>query len=197
MAAVLEHLEPEDAAPVARVLLSAGFTRIEISVDSSSPFASASVIASIVRERAVVGIGSVTETSDVRRARDAGCAFVSTLGVHDAVARAAVRAKIGLQSAAFTTTECLQAVNDGADTLVLFPAFVLGPEGVGMIKHAVPASVRIMVAGGVGPGNFSTWIPAGVHGFVLGPSIYIRGWPSNRVAEAALQAANARARCLL
>ena len=92
---------------------------------------------------------------------------------------------LGSYPGVFTATECFAALAAGADALKLFPADVLGLEGLKAIRAVLPAGTRVYAVGGVGPADFADWTAAGADGFGLGSALFRPGWPAARVAEAA------------
>ena len=82
-------------------------------------------------------------------------------------------------------TECFAALAAGADALKIFPAVVMGREGLKAIRAVLPPGTRVFAVGGVGPADFAGWRAAGADGFGLGSSLFQPGWPVARVAEQA------------
>ena len=74
-----------------------------------------------------------------------------------------------------TPTECFAALAAGADGLKIFPAFLIGPEGLKAIRAVLPPMTQVYMVGGVGPDNFAAWRKAGASGFGLGTSLYRPG----------------------
>ena len=83
----------------------------------------------------------------------------------------------GLQSwpGVMTPTECFAALAAGADGLKIFPANLIGPEGVKAMRAVLPKSTPVFAVGGAGASNFGEWIKAGADGFGLGTAIYTPG----------------------
>jgi 2-dehydro-3-deoxyphosphogalactonate aldolase len=85
-----------------------------------------------------------------------------------------------------TPTECFAALAAGADGLKIFPASLIGPEGVRAIRAVLPPGTRVYAVGGAGPASFAQWRAAGIDGFGIGTALYT---PGLAVADVAARAA--------
>ena len=70
--AILRGLEPDEAIPVAEVLIEAGFRFIEVPLNSPDPLISIRAIAQQFGNRVVVGAGTVLSAKDVTDVVEAG-----------------------------------------------------------------------------------------------------------------------------
>jgi 2-dehydro-3-deoxyphosphogalactonate aldolase len=86
---------------------------------------------------------------------------------------------------ALTPTECFAALAAGATGLKIFPASIIGPEGVKAMRAVLPARTQVYAVGGAGPANFAEWRRAGADGFGIGSALYT---PGLMVAEVATRA---------
>jgi len=85
-----------------------------------------------------------------------------------------------------TPTECFAALKAGADGLKIFPASLIGPDGVKAIRAVLPKGTQVYAVGGAGANNFAQWFKAGADGFGIGTALYT---PGLTVAEIATRAA--------
>ena len=99
------------------------------------------------------------------------------------------RAVTGLPPA---TTGRAPALAAGADALKIFPAGMMGTEGLRAIRAVLPRGTLVYAVGGVGPRDFADWCAAGADGFGLGSSLFQPEWTVERVSEAARASAAAR-----
>ena len=68
----------------------------------------------------------------------------------------------------------------------IFPASLIGPDGLRAIRAVLPPGCQVYAVGGAGPANFAAWIAAGADGFGLGTALYT---PGLTVAQVAVRAA--------
>lgn len=184
--AILRGLTPEEALPVTDALIEAGITRIEVPLNSPSPFDSISAMVKHASGGALIGAGTVIDTQSVARLQDIGAQMVVSPDCNPEVIAASKTAGMLSFPGVFTPTEALTALRAGADGLKFFPAFKLGVDGFRAIKTILPAGTATYAVGGVGPENFADWKAAGISGFGIGSNLF---QPGMAVAEIA---ANAR-----
>jgi 2-dehydro-3-deoxyphosphogalactonate aldolase len=91
----------------------------------------------------------------------------------------------------FTPTEVYTAIDAGARFLKLFPASTCGPEHFSALRAVLPAGVRVIAVGGIGPADMGPWLTAGVHGFGLGSDLYKPGRSTAEVFDRAKAAVEA------
>lgn len=180
--AILRGITPEEAIDVGAALLEAGIDRIEVPLNSPEPFASIRAMAKDFGDRALIGAGTVLSERDVEQVADAGGRLVVSPNCDTEVIRKTKA--LGLQSfpGVLTPTECFAALGAGADGLKVFPAFLMGTEGLKAIRAVLPAMTEMYMVGGVGPESFADWIRAGANGFGLGSSLFRPGDTAEDVA---------------
>ena len=184
--AILRGIDRREAVDVAAALIDAGIDRIEVPLNSPDPFASIERMVTAFGDRALIGAGTVLTPEDAGRVADVGGKLVVSPNCDAAVI--AKTAALGLQSwpGVLTPSECFAALGAGATGLKVFPAFLMGTEGLKAIRAVLPVDTQMFMVGGVGPDSFGTWLKAGANGFGLGSSLYK---PGDSVAEIAEKAA--------
>jgi len=173
--AILRGITPEEAVPITAALIDAGLSSIEVPLNSPDPYASIFAMASEFGDHALIGAGTVLTLEQVARVAQAGGKLVVSPNTDTAVIRATVAA--GLQSwpGALTPTECFAALAAGATGLKIFPASIIGPEGIRAMRAVLPSKTPVYAVGGAGPSNFAEWVKAGASGFGIGSALYAPG----------------------
>jgi 2-dehydro-3-deoxyphosphogalactonate aldolase len=183
--AILRGLEPAQAVDTAAAIVEAGIAWIEVPLNSPRPLESIAAMRAALGERAEIGAGTVLTPEEVRAVAGAGARFVVSPNADPVVIARSKALGLGSYPGVFTATECFAALAAGADALKLFPAGVLGRDGVTALRAVLPPATRLYAVGGVGPTDFAGWLEAGVDGFGLGSALFKPGWSVARVAEAA------------
>ena len=118
----------------------------------------------------LVGIGSVLDVEQTRRAVDAGARYVVSPVFRRAVMDEAHRLGVPAMPAGFTPTEILDAHEAGADIVKITPAEVLGPAFIKGVLAPMPF-LRLMPTGGVTTENVGEWLRAGAVAVGVGSAL--------------------------
>lgn len=183
--AILRGVTPTEAAGMAAALIDAGITKIEVPLNSPDPFDSIRAMAAAHGADALIGAGTVLSTSDVGRVAQAGGKLIVSPNCDQRVIAATKAADMQSWPGVMTPTECFAALKAGADGLKIFPASLLGPDGIRAIRAVLPPGTQVYAVGGAGAANFADWMAASADGFGIGSALYKPGFT---VAEVAARA---------
>ncbi|GKS02730.1 2-dehydro-3-deoxy-6-phosphogalactonate aldolase [Sphingomonas aquatilis] len=183
LVAVLRGLTPDEAAPIGDALVDAGFTLLEVPLNSPDPLASIAAMAKRYAGRAIVGAGTVLTPQDVAAVADAGGALIVSPNTDPAVIRASVERGLISLPGYFTPSEAFAALHAGAHGLKLFPAEGAAPAFLKAQRAVLPKATKVLAVGGITPDTMPQWHAAGADGFGLGSNLYRAGKSAADVAR--------------
>ena len=183
--AILRGVTTAEAPAMVSALIEAGITRIEVPLNSPTPFDTITAMKKTAGDAALIGAGTVLSTDDVGRVRDAGGELVVSPNCDQRVIVATKAAGMASWPGVMTPTECFAALKAGADGLKIFPASLLGPDGIKAIRAVLPKGTLVYAVGGAGPENFGEWMAATADGFGIDSALFKPGFSVAEVAERA------------
>jgi 2-dehydro-3-deoxyphosphogalactonate aldolase len=185
--AILRGVTPHEVVPIGEALVDAGFSLIEVPLNSPDPLESVARLAKAFAGRAIIGAGTVLEDQEVEAVQAAGGTMIvspnSNIDVIERTARAGLVSLPGID----TASEAFAALRAGATALKLFPAEGASPAVLKAMRAVLPAGVRVFPVGGIAPDNMSGWLKAGAAGFGLGSALYTPGSSPEQVSIKARQ----------
>ena len=185
LVAILRGIQPQEVEAVADALVDAGFTLVEVPLNSPDPLDSIARLARHLEGRAVVGAGTVLDAPSVEAVADAGGTMIIAPNANpDVIAAAASAGLVSLPGIA-TPTEAFAALQSGATALKLFPAEAASPAVLKAMRAVLPPAARVLPVGGIGPDTMAAWRAAGAAGFGIGSALYASGRTAAEVGEAA------------
>ena len=183
--AILRGVTPAEATPIAAALIDAGITKIEVPLNSPDPFDSIKAMVDAHGQDATIGAGTVLSVEDVGRVAQAGGKLIVSPNCDQRVIVATKTAGMQSWPGVMTPTECFAALKAGADGLKIFPASLLGPEGIKAIRAILPKGTLVYAVGGAGADNFAEWMAATADGFGIGSALYKPGFSAADVGARA------------
>jgi 2-dehydro-3-deoxyphosphogluconate aldolase/(4S)-4-hydroxy-2-oxoglutarate aldolase len=154
---VLTIARAEDGVPLARALVAGGVRVLEVTFRTEAAAEAARAIITEVPE-AIVGMGTVLNADDLRRARALGAQFAVSPGATPELLDAAASGDLPLLPGVATASEVMQAQARGFGLLKFFPAEQAG--GMAMLRALAGPfpHIRFCPTGGIGAANAATWL---------------------------------------
>lgn len=186
--AILRGVTPQTILDIAQVLIEAGFTKIEVPLNSPNAIDS---IRLLVKEYGTtnfeLGAGTVTRRDLLEQVLETGANLVVTPNCNVEVIKTAVEAGCKTYPGVVTPTEAFNAVHAGATNLKLFPISMVGVGGMSAMKSVLPTNIALFPVGGIDAtvDSMSPYLNKGAKGFGLGSQLYT---PSITVSEVGLKA---------
>lgn len=187
LVAILRGLGPDEAVEIGEALVDAGFTALEVPLNSPDPLKSIEKLANKLGEKALIGAGTVLKPEQVADVRKAGGRIIVAPNTNVDVIAAAAEAGLVSSPGYFTPSDAFAAIGAGANALKLFPAEGASPAVLRAHLAVLPRDMPIIVVGGVKPDNMKPWLEAGAAGFGLGSGLYRPGQTAGETLD--------RARC--
>jgi len=173
--AILRGVRPDEVEAIGEALFDAGVRIIEVPLNSPDPLDSIARLSARFDGRALIGAGTVLQVGQVEGVRAAGGQLVVSPSTNPQVIAATVAAGMVSCPGYFTPSEAFTALDAGAHALKLFPAEAASPAVVRAQRAVLPNEARVVVVGGIAPGDMAPWLAAGADGFGLGSGVYRPG----------------------
>lgn len=157
----------EDYDPVLEVLIDAGIRSVELTLTTPGTIEHLPRLIDRFGDDVDLGIGTVTDTDQLRRAVDAGARYLVTPITVPALLAAAVEAGVPLVPGGFTPTELFASWSAGASAVKVFPAGRLGAGYVKDLRGPFP-DIEVVPSGGVDLESAAQWLAAGAAAVSVG-----------------------------
>jgi len=150
---------------LADALVEAGVKVIEITLTTPGAL---KIIANLLKHKGLlVGAGTVRTVKDVKKVEDIGAKFIVSPDTNEDVIAATKKLKLVSMPGVSTPTEVAIAEESGADILKLFPAAILGPGHLRMLREPFPNN-RWCPTAGITLDSVPEWFAAGADLIGLG-----------------------------
>jgi 2-dehydro-3-deoxyphosphogalactonate aldolase len=190
LVAILRGLAPDQAGGVGTELVEAGFTLIEVPLNSPQPLQSIAALATRF-PHALIGAGTVLTPLQVGQVKAAGGELIVSPNFNPAVVREALRLGLVCLPGVQTASEAFAALEAGAAGLKLFPAEMIPPAAVRALRAVIPTEVALLPVGGISPRNMADYRAAGASGFGIGSALFRPGMSAAAVGASAREFAAA------
>ena len=185
--AILRGITPDESPAIGKALIDAGFTLIEVPLNSPSPLATIRLVSEHFGDRAIIGAGTVLTPKQVSDVIDAGGELIIAPNFCTEVARACDNQPVVYCPGVATPTEAFNALQAGAGGLKLFPAELISPAAVKAMRAVLPDNVLLLPVGGISPDNIPNYLQAGANGFGIGSALYKPGTTVSQITQSAQQ----------
>jgi len=150
----------------------AGLEAIEVTMNTPG----AEKIVAAHREKVpagrLLGMGTIRNIEEARRAADSGAMFLVSPNLDEAVIAFARRRGIPMVAGALTPTEVYRARRAGADLIKVFPCAALGGPGYIRALRGPFDDIPLVAVGGVTLDNLADYRAAGAWGVGAGPAMF-------------------------
>lgn len=150
---------------LADALVEAGVKVIEITLTTPGAL---KIIQKLLKNKGLlVGAGTVRTVKDVKKVEDIGASFIVSPDTNEDVIAATKKLKLVSMPGVCTPTEVAIAEESGADIFKLFPAAILGPNHLKMLREPFPNN-RWCPTAGITLESVPKWFEAGADLIGLG-----------------------------
>jgi Entner-Doudoroff aldolase len=182
--AILRGIRADEAVAVVEALFDAGIRIAEVPLNSPDPFATIALLAGQFGARMMIGAGTVTDPTEVRRLADCGGRLCVSPHTDPVVIAEALRLGLVPMPGCATATEAFTAFAAGARHLKYFPAGGHADD-IAALRTVLPPAVRLLAVGGVSLANLPALRKAGVEAFGIGSDLYKPGRSAGEVGARA------------
>ena len=167
------------------IYMEAGFTTIEITLNTPEALSVISSLANQYNGELNVGAGTVCTLDDLTDAVNAGANFIVTPIFKAEVVKKCVSMEVPIFPGAFSPTEIYEAWELGASMIKLYPASVVGPAYVSAVLAPLN-KVKLMPTGGIHLSNMLAFMKAGATSLGIGSELFDKKIIQKRDSEAML-----------
>jgi len=182
---IIRGLSVDEIDFVLPIYKEAGFTTIEITLNTPEAL---SVIGSLANQydgTLNVGAGTVCTLDELAAALDAGANFIVTPIFKSEVVKKCVSLQVPIFPGAFSPTEIYEAWELGASMVKLYPSSVVGPAYVSAVLAPLN-KVKLMPTGGIHLSNMLAFMKAGAASLGIGSELFDKKIIQKRDSEAML-----------
>ena len=187
LVAILRGVRPDECVGVGTALVEAGFSIIEVPLNSPEPIRSIALLARALGARALIGAGTVSDPQQVQAVAQAGGRLIVMPHSDPRVVMDAKAHGLAALPGFATPSEAFAGLRAGADALKLFPAEANPPAVLKALRAVLPKDTPVLPVGSITVDNMAAYWNAGASGFGLGSSLYKSGASAEEVAQSAVR----------
>jgi 2-dehydro-3-deoxyphosphogluconate aldolase / (4S)-4-hydroxy-2-oxoglutarate aldolase len=146
--------------PYVRAMVDGGARVVEVTMTTPGVLEMFRALAKEFGDEISTAAGTVLDAAAAREAIAAGARVIVSPAVVPEVIATAHRYGAACYAGAFTATECLTAVQAGADMVKIFPAAVAGPAYMTNLRMVYP-EINLIPSGGISLDNAADFIRSG------------------------------------
>ncbi len=172
--AILRGIKPEEVISVAEILVKSRIKLIEIPLNSPQAFESIKILVEHYKSSPdiLIGAGTVCNATDVEKLKEIGASLVISPNVDVSVIKKTKELNLISIPGFLTPSEAYSAINNGANSIKLFPFKKFGISYYNDIKVILPKDMPIIVVGGVDESNIDSCLNDGIKYFGMASSLY-------------------------
>ncbi len=182
---IIRGLSVADINFVLPIYKQAGFTTIEITLNTPEALSVINSLALEYKGELNVGAGTVCTLDDLAAAITAGANFIVTPIFKAEVVKKCVSMEVPIFPGAFSPTEIYEAWELGASIVKLYPASVVGSEYVSAVLAPLN-KVKLMPTGGIHLSNMLAFMKSGATSLGIGSELFDKKIIQKRDSEAML-----------
>ncbi|MFS0647395.1 bifunctional 4-hydroxy-2-oxoglutarate aldolase/2-dehydro-3-deoxy-phosphogluconate aldolase [Siminovitchia sp. 179-K 8D1 HS] len=168
--AVIRSVKDKDIDSIADALLAGGVNILEITAESPNFISSIKRVKEVFGDKITVGAGTVLDPETASLAIKAGAQFIFSPTVNFDTIKMTKRYGVVSIPGAMTPTEVINAYEQGADIIKIFPANVLGPKYLKDIHGPLP-HIPLMPTGGINLSNVQEYLLNGAVAVGIGSTL--------------------------
>jgi 2-dehydro-3-deoxyphosphogluconate aldolase/(4S)-4-hydroxy-2-oxoglutarate aldolase len=160
LVAVIRGPSVELTVKMVEALIDGGVLGVEITYSTPNAAQVVRVLDERFGEKIVLGMGTITEPTQVEEAAGAGACYLVSPVCDPLVGKAMAASGLAVMIGALTPTEVLLAHKLGSDVVKIFPGSLGGPAYLRALRGPFPG-IPMMPTGGVSAANVGDWFAAG------------------------------------
>lgn len=170
---ILRGIDTDFFAPLMEAAFESGLQAIEVTINTQDAERIIAVQRPRVPEGRLLGMGTIRNLDEAKRAVDAGAMFLVSPNTDAEVIDFAASQSIPVVAGALTPTEIYHAWASGAAMVKVFPCTTLGPQYIRDLLGPFD-QIPLVAVGGVTTENATAYLDSGARALGVGSSLFGR-----------------------